>query len=51
MYPELTPERLNVLETLYDKANVEGKEVFMFEGNEMFTGYVKYLLEYYKNKV
>ena len=45
---ELNEEDIKELEKLYLIALRDEKEVFLFKGREMFTEYVKYLLEYTK---
>lgn len=42
----ITSEDLPRLKRLYNKAVKEGKESFMYEGNEILTSYCKYLIEY-----
>ena len=46
----LTNAQMDALEVEYDKADEKGLEVFTFNGHEMLTSYVKYLLEYHKSK-
>ena len=43
---ELTKENKKELRRAYDKAVKEKRDIFMFCGTEVSTGYAKYLLEY-----
>jgi hypothetical protein len=47
---KFTPDQWREFETAYDKADEEGKESFMFNGNEYFTGYAKYVIQYKRGK-
>ncbi len=45
-----TKESFKAFQRLY-AATVEAKQdTFMFEGNEFFTGYAKYMIEFLKGK-
>jgi phage anti-repressor protein len=39
-------EKFDELKQLYKIACDTGREIFMFEGNELLTSYAKYLIEY-----
>jgi phage anti-repressor protein len=39
-------KKFNELQQLYKIASDTGKDIFMFEGNELLTSYAKYLIEY-----
>jgi len=43
---EFDEDRKNRLQKAYDKALVEKKDMFVFEGHEFVTKYAKYVLEY-----
>lgn len=43
---EFDEDRMGRLQKAYDKALVEKKDVFIFEGHEFVTKYAKYVLEY-----
>jgi hypothetical protein len=44
------PEDIEELKNSYKGAIEYEKDTFLFEGQEMSTAYVKYLLEYLKDK-
>jgi len=41
-----TKAKYRALQRAYDDAVREGKDTFTFEGHELATSYVKYMLEY-----
>jgi len=43
-------QKYRELKKAYNQAKAEGKETFMFEGQEMLVAFVKYLLEYLGEK-
>lgn len=43
---EWTPKMLAQLKREYSEAAADKQETFMFNGNELVTGYAKYLIEY-----
>jgi len=46
-----TEEKLTALIDLYNQAVKEGKESFLFEGQEVLISYAKYLIEYLKGEL
>ena len=44
-------KELSNLRTAYEKAVAEGKESFIYEGEEMLTSYTKYFLEYHESQL
>ena len=46
-----TKQDVKGLRAAYEKAVKDGIEVFVFKGQELFTGYAKYLLEYLESKL
>lgn len=46
---EFDRTKYNRLQKAYERAVVQGLDVFTFEGKEFVTSYAKYLLEYLKN--
>jgi hypothetical protein len=44
------PEDIEELKNSYKVAKNDNRDTFLFEGQEMATSYVKYLLEYLKDK-
>lgn len=47
---DFNKDKVKSLRKEYDKAVKEGKDVFVFEGQELVTNYAKYLLEYLEPK-
>jgi len=45
----MSPESYKELKKLYGKAVKEEKDRFVFQGRELVTGYVKYLLEHLRH--
>lgn len=43
---DFTPEKVEALRKAYQEAVKAGKDVFVFEGHDVYTPYGKYLLEY-----
>jgi hypothetical protein len=43
---DFTPAKYRKLKEAYDKARLEGREKFLFEGQAIVTDYAKYMLEY-----
>lgn len=41
-----TPEKIKKLQVAYDKAVKDEQWTFEFDGNQLVTGYAKYLLEF-----
>jgi hypothetical protein len=48
---KFTREKLDALESAYQKAVDEGAEDFMFEGHEWLTDYAKYAIEFLNTKI
>ncbi len=46
----MTQERYEQLREAYDEAVANDQEQFNFQGIDMYTPYVKYLLEYLENR-
>jgi hypothetical protein len=44
-YINLNKENYKTLKLLYEKAVISKEEIIKFEGKELSTGYVKYILE------
>jgi hypothetical protein len=44
-------DRYKALKKEYDKAVAENKEVFLFNDQELYTAYAKYLLEYLESQL
>jgi hypothetical protein len=45
-----TVEDFERLKVAYKDAVARGMEVFVFEGNDLYTGYAKYLIQYLEGK-
>lgn len=43
--------KLQSLKTQYNKAIKDGKDSFIWNGNELLTSYAKYLIEYLNNNL
>ena len=48
-FVEFTQSSFEKFKGGYNKAIENGEEYFMYEGEEYFTGYAKYLIEYLAN--
>ena len=48
---DFTPAKYQKLKDAYQKAVLEGREKFLFEGQVVVTGYAKYMLEYLKERL
>jgi len=42
----ITEQNYPAFKRLYEKALKEGKEIFIFEGQEILVSYAKYVVEY-----
>lgn len=48
---EFTAEKLERLREAFEKAIKEEKDIFEFEGNQIYVSYAKYLIQYLKQKL
>ncbi len=44
----INQENISEFKKLYNSAVNEGKELFIFNGSEVLTGYAKYVIEYFE---
>jgi hypothetical protein len=43
-------DKLSNFKRAYNNAKKEGKDIFIFDGNEFVLGYAKYMIEYLEGK-